>query len=156
MITLPKNLREKIKEESKKLGISDEEFIVEALSEYLKIDPELRVRVHLELCEKYLIEAEDLVKRGDYVQASEKAWGAASQIVKALAAKRNKELRSHAELHRFVSDIRKEIDDPEISTLWLSANSLHQNFYENRLPDETVKDGIENVKRFVNKLRELI
>lgn len=152
MITLPKNLKEKIKEESKKMGISEEEFIIEAL----KMDPESRVRVHLELCEKYLIEAEDLLKRGDYVQASEKAWGAASQIVKALAAKRGKELKSHAELHRFVSDVRKKIDDPEISTLWLSANSLHQNFYENWLPEETVKDGIENVKRFVNKLRELI
>ena len=84
-----------------------------------------------------------------------KVWGAASQIVKALAAKRGKALRSHRELHEFVSEIRRELKDPEISTLWLSANSLHQNFYEN-LPEETVKDGMENVRKFVKRIKELI
>ena len=54
---LPKKLKERIEEESKKLDISEEEFIVEALSEYLKIDPECRVEVHLALSEKYLREA---------------------------------------------------------------------------------------------------
>jgi hypothetical protein len=41
----------------------------------------------LELPERYLGEAEELLARGDYVQASEKAWGAAAQIVKAVAAR---------------------------------------------------------------------
>jgi len=36
--------------------------------------------------------------KGDYVQASEKAWGAAAQIVKAVAAKAGKELRSRGDL----------------------------------------------------------
>ena len=87
---LPKKLKERIEEESEKLGISEEEFIVEALSEYLKIDPEYRMEVHLALSEKYLKEAEEFLEKGDCVQISEKVWGAASQIVKALAAKRGK------------------------------------------------------------------
>jgi len=37
-----------------------------------------------------------------------------------------------------------------------SANSLHQNFYENWLPEETVKDGMENVRKFVKRIKELI
>ena len=36
-----------------------------------------------------------------------------------------------------------------------SANSLHQNFYEN-LPEKTVKDGMENVRKFVKRIKELI
>ena len=153
---LPKKLKERIEEESEKLGISEEEFIVEALSEYLKIDPEYRIEVHLALSEKYLKEAEEFLEKGDCVQTSEKVWGAASQIVKALAAKKGKALRSHRELHGFVSEIRRELKDPEISTLWLSANSMHQNFYENWLPEETVKDGMENVRKFVKRMKELI
>jgi len=121
--------------------ISEEEFIVEALSEYMKIS-EYRMKVHLALSEKYLKEAEEFLEKGDYTQASEKVWGAASQIVRALAAKKGKALRSHKELHEFVSEIRRELKDPEISTLWLSANSLHQNFYENWSPEETIKDGM--------------
>ena len=42
----------------------------------------------LALSEKYLKEAEEFLEKGDCVQASEKVWGAASQIVKALAAKK--------------------------------------------------------------------
>ena len=64
---LPKKLKERIEEESEKLGISEEEFIVEALSEYLKIDPEYRIEVHLALSEKYLKEAEEFLEKGDCV-----------------------------------------------------------------------------------------
>ena len=137
-MTLPKKLKERIEEESEKLGISEEEFIVE------------------DLWEKYLKEAEEFLEKEDCVQASEKVWGAASQIVKALAAKRGKALRSHRKLHGFVSEIRRELKYPEISTLWLSANSMRQNFYENWLPEETVKDGMENVRKFVKRMNELI
>jgi len=69
---LPKKLKERVEEESKRLGISEEEFIVEALSEYLKIDPECRVEVHLALLEKYLKEAGEFLEKGDCVQTSEK------------------------------------------------------------------------------------
>ena len=47
---------------------------------FLKLDPESRIEIHLSLSDKYLREAEDLIKKGDYVQASEKAWDAASHF----------------------------------------------------------------------------
>ncbi len=156
MITLPVKLREKIEEESRKLGVSDEEFVVEALFEYLRIDPESKTDVHLALSNKYLKESEELVGRGDYVQASEKAWGAASQMVKALATKEGKELRSHGELHKYVLEIVKKIGDQEIRRFWQVATSLHQNFYENWLPDEIVRESIQDVKKFVEKLRSYV
>jgi len=110
---MTKKLKERVEEESKRLGISEEEFIVEALSEYLKIDQEYRMEAHLALSEKYLKEAEEFLNKGDHTQASEKVWGAASQIVKALAAKRGKALRSHRELHRFVFRNQKGIERSE-------------------------------------------
>jgi len=76
----------------KKISIAEgktlEELISEAILKYLNIsDSEVRVELHLKLCKKYISEAEEFLTRKDYVQASEKAWGAASQIIKALAAK---------------------------------------------------------------------
>ena len=85
-----------------------------------------RAEFHRSLAEKFLREAEDLLARGDYLQVSEKAWGAAAQIVKAVAAKAGKELRSHGDLWRFVSEIAGE--DRELRRLWRTTNSLHQNF----------------------------
>ena len=60
-----------------------EEIVSRAVIEFLKIDdPQTKAELHENLCKKFLNDAEELVKRGDYVQASEKAWGAASQMVK--------------------------------------------------------------------------
>jgi hypothetical protein len=155
---LPKRIAEKLKKESERMGVSEEELVVKILSETLgeSLDPDTSCELHLKLSEKYLREAEEFLAKGDYVQASEKAWGAAAQMVKALAAKEGIELRSHGELHRHVSKLGSERGDREIPRLWLSAVSLHQNFYENWLPGEIVEEGLESVKEFVEKLRKLL
>ena len=53
-----------------------------------------KVNNYVGLNNKYLREADTLVRQGDYVQASEKFWGAAAEMVKAVAVKRGIELRS--------------------------------------------------------------
>jgi uncharacterized protein (UPF0332 family) len=158
LIILPKRIEERLREESKRVGVPEEELVVEALSKALNepLDPETRFEMHSRLSEKYMREAEAFLTKGDYTQASEKAWGAAAQMVKALAAKRGLELRSHGELHKEVIKLTRETGDDEIRLLWQSAIALHQNFYENWLPPEMVEKNVEDVKKFVNKLRCLI
>ena len=113
-------------------------------------------RLHLELCEKFLREAEELLKKGDGIRASEKGWGAAAQIVKAAAAREGKVLRTHGELWKYVSGLRERRKDEEIGVLWDRANSLHINFYENRLPLKEVEIRIRDVRKFVEKVKALI
>ena len=158
LIVLPKKIEEKLREESKRLGISEEELVLEALSKILNepLNPETRAEMHLRLSEKYMRDAEDFLAKGDYVQASEKAWGAASQMVKALATRRGLELRSHGELHREVVELAKESGDDSIRLLWQSAISLYQNFYENWLPPEMVEKNVEDVKKFIDKLKRFL
>jgi hypothetical protein len=157
-LVLPKRIEERLEEESRRTGASEEELIVEALSKVFgePLNPETRVEIHLKLSEKYMMEAEEFLRKGDFVQASEKAWGAASQIVKALAAREGRELRSHGELHRQAVKIAGETGDEEIRILWQSAGMLHQNFYENWLPPEMVEGNIKDVKKLVEKLRHLL
>jgi len=50
----------------------------------------------LTLNSKYLKDAEKLLKEGGYLQASEKFWGAAAEITKALASKMKKPILTHA------------------------------------------------------------
>jgi len=114
-----------------------------------------RVKHYLSLHEKYLEDADKLLGAKDYVQASEKLWGAAAEIVKAVAAARSIELKTHADLWSFVIKLREEMKDPDISKLFLAANYLHQNFYENLLPPEAVIDGFETVKQFAVRLKAL-
>jgi HEPN domain-containing protein len=109
---------------------------------------------YLKLNNKYLKEAEALMDRGDYVQASEKFWGAAAEIVKAVAAKRGIEIKSHGELYGFVSKLKDELHEPELVRLFSLASTLHQNFYEDWLPAETVRDHAEAVRRLVESLKK--
>jgi uncharacterized protein (UPF0332 family) len=157
-IELPKKIEERLKEEAERTGASEEELIVEALAKAFNenLDPEVRIEIHLKLSEKFLKEAEELLRKGDLTQASEKAWGAASQIVKAFAAKEGRELRSHGELHQQVAKIDRQAKGEGIRSLWQSAGMLHQNFYENWLPQEMVKANIEDVKKFVEKMKMLL
>ncbi len=108
---------------------------------------------YLKLNNKYLDDAEELIRRNDYVQASEKLWGAAAEIVKVVAAKRGIEMKSHRELYKFVATLKTELEEPELTRLFAAAGALHQNFYENWLPPETVVDYAEAVKELVAKLR---
>jgi len=114
-----------------------------------------KVKNYLSLNNKYLKEAEALIDKGDYVQASEKFWGAAAEMVKAIAAKRGSELRSHGELYRFITSLSKEFSAPELLRLFAAASSLHQNFYENWLPPEMVVDYGQAVKEFVTRLTKI-
>ena len=132
-----------------------EEVILKILVERANAgDPETKAEMHLKLCEKYLHEGEELLAKEDYVQAGEKGWGAASQMVKAVAARRGEELRSHRELHKFMSLLSQE--SIELGRLWRSATSLHQNFYENWFVPQQVQEGVEDVRTLVERLRAML
>lgn len=156
--TLSKKLFEKLREEALKKDISMEELVVEILSKALNhtLDPSEKVELHLKLAEKFLREAEELLAKGDYVQASEKGWGVAAQMVKAVAAKENLELRSHASLWEYIDKLAEKLQDVELRRLWWTANNLHQNFYENWMTPRDVKYAVEDVKKFMEKLLKLL
>jgi len=151
-------LVEKLREEALRRGVSIEEFTVEVLSKALNIplDPNEKVELHLKLAEKFLREAEGFLVKGDYVQASEKGWVAASQMVKAVAAKGGLELKSHASLWGYVDGLVEKLGDGGLRRMWWAANNLHQNFYENWMTPRDVKYAIEDVKGFIGKLRKLL
>jgi hypothetical protein len=155
---LTKKLFEKLREEALKKDISTEELVVEILSKALNhtLDSSEKVELHLKIVEKFLREAEEFLAKGDHVQASEKGWGVVAQMVKAVAAKENLELRSHASLWEYLDKLAEKLQDVELRRLWWTANNLHQNFYENWMTPRDVKYAIEDVKKFVEKLKKLL
>ena len=98
---------------------------------------------------------EELVK-GDLPQASEKGWGAAALIVKAIANERNWHHNSHRSLHDIVNRLHRETADSELRSLFLSANSLHRNFYEDAFSTDSIEARLRRVRRFVDKAEELL
>ena len=111
-----------------------------------------RADEYLQTSHVYLRQAQRELDAGTLRQASEKAWGAAAQAVKALAEQRGWEHYTHAHLFRHVDRFSTELDSAELGRLFRSANSLHVNFCEGDQTDIAVRGGIEDVRQFVGKL----
>jgi len=97
-----------------------------------------------------------LLEAGDYVQASEKFWGAAAEIVKTVAAKRGKHLGAHNKIREFVIALDKENPTLNLYSDFVVAQELHRNFYENDLDPEVVKINVEKTKRFIRNMEKLL
>ena len=103
-----------------------------------------------------LAQADIELAAGDVRQASEKGWGAAAQIVKAVAEQRGWQHQSHTSLYRAVERLTAESGDNDLSDLFHVANALHQNYYENWDTAESVERALHAVRRFVQKLSALL
>ena len=104
----------------------------------------------------FLTRAFEYLNNGDLYQASEKGWGAAAQMVKAVAQSRDWEHNFHGHLVRAVGRLSRETANREFSSLFSFARSLHQNFYEGDLDQEEVADYLSHVSAFVEKMDALL
>ena len=99
-----------------------------------------------------LAQARSELHAGDVRQASEKGWGAAAQMVKAIAEQRGWEHDSPALLFDVVRDVQRTTGDPDLRRLFRLANALHINFYEDWLDRVDVAEGLDDVERLLDKL----
>ena len=89
---------------------------------------------------------------GDSRQASEKAWGAAAQMVKAVAQNRGWQHNNHFLLFQTADRLAQETGDQQIASLFTAASGLHVNFYENWLPPGSVEVGVRDMEILLDKL----
>ncbi len=123
----------------------------------LKEEPVVsQVVTYREAGRQLLAQARAELDAGDLRQASEKAWGAAAQMVKAAAQARGWPHNAHRDLWTGIRDLTNEIGDPDIHSLFASAHYLHGNFYENAFDAEMVRHHLDRVGQFIAKLEGLL
>ncbi len=115
-----------------------------------------QVQTYRERSRTFLVKAREELLARDLEQASEKAWGAAGLMVKAVADRRGMEHNQHRHLFFVVDGLAKESNDRELGRLFHTANGLHSNFYEHWLSPELVVQGLEDVEQFVDKVERLL
>ena len=94
--------------------------------------------------------------QGDTRQASEKGWGAAALMVKAIAEQRGWEHRHHGLLTEAAERLSAETGNDDISDLFDRANALHINFYEDRLRTRTISRRLAEIERLLDLLEPLL
>ena len=116
----------------------------------------MTTKTYQQASERFLAQARQELSAGDLPQASEKGWGTAAQIVKAVAEQRGWEHGVHRQLFDAIDNLRAETGDLEIAHLFDVANALHTNFYEGRRSVQSIAVALDAVARFVDRLTPLL
>jgi len=102
------------------------------------------VEHHLKTCRRLIRQARyELEKRGDRVQACDKASGAVAHGVKAAAESRYWRSDSHNYRRRIVNLLAAEYGRQELNLMQDAADKLHDNFYEDMMHTPEVRDRLE-------------
>jgi len=92
------------------------------------------------------IELDELEKAGEFL------WGGMALAVKAVAAFKGIELKSHRRLWDYAKEVSRDLQEESIFTAFRDADSLHSNFYETGMSLEILLDSEERIRSAVGLL----
>ena len=114
------------------------------------------VEHHLKTSRRLIRQAGYELKRGDRVQACDKAAGAVAHGVKALAERRYWRHDSHNRRRNIVHLLAAEYDLPDLSVMQDTADKLHDNFYEDLMYEPVVRERLVRVTGLLADFIELL
>ena len=106
---------------------------------------------------EFLVKGRGYLTAGDLHQASEKGWGAAAHMAKAVALNQGWGYRNHSQFHAVMNRIRQMTGNPRISDLHGRAEILHINCYERKsfLNADTISEDLDKIAELLELLSPL-
>ena len=110
---------------------------------------------YVALSQVYIRQADEELAQEDYRQAGEKAWGALVTAIKAIA-----ELRGWRHTHHDLTQeafmwLADEYARPELKDYFSIIGDLHRNYYEDKLTEQEVEQGIGRTRRLLQDLETM-
>ena len=112
---------------------------------------------HVFKAREFLTRGREYLAVGDLHQASEKGWGAASHMAKAVAAAQGWEYGTHAEFSEVMYQASQLANNPRIQQLRGVANELHLNYYKRKrhLNAGAIRGDLETISELLEMLHPL-
>ena len=106
---------------------------------------------------EFLANSWDFLAAGNLHQASEKGWGAAAHMAKAVAVAHGWEYRDHADFSKVLNQARLLTNNPRIRQIRSVANELHINYYRRKmhLDAEAIREDLEEIAELLEILHPL-
>ena len=112
---------------------------------------------HVQTARDVLVASDKEFEAGDYLQASEKLWGAASHAALALAKQKGSRDNRHRALRIMIREVAESEDAPFLRAGFSVAEKFHANFYHNFLPpSEEFAESRVVVHKFVDAVLSLV
>ena len=119
-------------------------------------DATVKVQNHALHSRQYLENALAILQSGEAGKAGELLWGCVTQAAQAVAAARNRDVKTHRDLKNFVLQLARDLADETIRKDFLVAESLHSNFYAIGQEPQDIAIVVPDVQRLVTRLLDLI
>ena len=107
---------------------------------------------HSLISRDFLVKAREELDKGDLLQASEKAWGAAAHAIKAVAEKRRWFSEADWKLRQVALIVEDELDDRFIMGSYSVAREAHYNFYLHHYTVREVERAVEAAEDLIARL----
>ena len=106
---------------------------------------------------EFLARSRTFLAEGDLHQASEKGWGAAAWMAKAVATAQGWEYRKHGQFSTVLNSARQQTGDVKLRGLRSIANELHGNYYmrEFLLDSESIALDLDAIGELLDILEPL-
>lgn len=105
----------------------------------------------------FLAKGRQYLAAGDLHQASEKGWGAAAHMAKAIATAQGWQYDRHPDFSRVMNQAALMTGNDRLRDLRARANDLHGNYYERKrfLDAEAIERDLESMAELVELLTPL-
>ena len=106
---------------------------------------------------EFLVKGRGYLASGDLHQASEKGWGAAAHMAKAVALAQGWQYSRHSHFHWIMNQAKAMLGNPRISDLHGRAEILHINYYERKsfLNADTISEDLDKIAELLELLSPL-
>ena len=106
---------------------------------------------------EFLGKGREYLAAGDLHQASEKGWGAAAWMAKAVAEARGWQYKRHDEFFTVMRQAQDVSGDPRLRNLRRAANELHGYYYTRRifLSSDDIGQGLDEVALLLDILQPM-
>ena len=113
---------------------------------------------HVEKAKEFLARSKTYLEQGDLHQASEKGWGAAAHIAKAVAEANGWTYERHDQFDGVIYDASDLYGQPELENLGNAAHFLHRSYYlhPSLLRQDRIKANLDRVETMVAILAPIL
>ena len=115
------------------------------------------VNAHAAQAREFLGRAREYLASGDLHQASEKGWGAAAHMAKAVALTHGWQYERRSNFYQVMNQARRLAGNDDVRLLSGRANDLHGNFYELRrgLDEDVISEDLQSMAELLDLLEPL-
>ena len=112
---------------------------------------------YVEQAREFLQRSRVYLADGQLHQASEKGWGAAAHMAKAVALAQGWSYETHSDFHTVIYNAEQRLGDSRIRPLRAIAEALHGNFYKRKrfLRADEIDGDLDSVAELVDALTPL-